>query len=105
MRNFQSLAIEMWYVSRNLSPPIMNDIFKQKDNSRNNLRQISEFSRPLVKSVYRRSESVPFLEPKIWDMLPDDYKDMENLNTFKKKLLFLLRSFSNFFNLLFLAYL
>ena len=86
MRNFESLAIEMWYVSRNLSPPIMNDIFKQKGNSRNNLRQISEFSRPLVKSVYRRSESVPFLRPKIWDMLTGDYKDMENLNTFKKKL-------------------
>ena len=64
----------------------MNDAFKQKDNSRYNLRQISEFSRPLVKSVYHGSERVSLLGPKIWNMLPDDYKDINNLNTFKNKI-------------------
>ena len=64
----------------------MNNIFKQKDNSRYNLRQISEFSRPLVKSEYHGSKGVSFLRPKIWDMLPNDYKDIENLNTFKNKI-------------------
>ena len=58
MRNIQSLAIEMFRDSGNLSPPIMNDIFTQKDDSRYNLRQISKFSRPLVKSVYHGSETV-----------------------------------------------
>ena len=43
----------------------MNDIIKQKDNSRYNLRQISEFSRPLMKSVYHGSKSVSFLGPNI----------------------------------------
>ena len=50
------------------------------------MRQISEFSRPLVKSVYHGSESLSFLRPKIWDMLPDDYKDIDNLNIFKNKI-------------------
>ena len=86
MRTIQSLAIEMFRVSRNISPPIMNDAFKQKDNSRYNLRQISEFSRPLVKSVYHGSESVSLLGLKIWNMLPNDYKDINNLNTFKNKI-------------------
>ena len=58
----------------------MNDIFKQNDNSRYNLRQIFKFSRHLVKSVYHGSESVSFLGPIIWDMLPDDYRDIDNLN-------------------------
>ena len=58
----------------------MNDIFKQNDSSRYNLRQIFEFSRHLVKSVYHGSESVSFLGPIIWDMLPDDYRDIDNLN-------------------------
>ena len=58
-------AIEMFHVSRSISPHIMNDIFKQKENSRYNLRQISKFLRPLVKSVYHGSESVSFLGPKI----------------------------------------
>ena len=39
-----------------------------------------------MKSEYHGSESVSFLGPKIWDMLPDDYKGIENLNTFKNKI-------------------
>ena len=82
IRKIQSL----FRISRNISPPIMNDIFKQKDNSHSNLRQTSESSRPLVKSVCKGSESVSFLETKIWDMLPDDDKYRDNLNTFKNKI-------------------
>ena len=86
MRNIQYLAIEMFCISRNISLPIMNDIFKQKDNSQYNLRQISEFSRLLVKSVHHGSESVSFLGPKIWDMLLDDYRDIDSLSSFKNKI-------------------
>ena len=79
------MATEIFRVGRILSPLIVNDIFTQKDNGRYNLRQISEFSRPRVKSVYHGKESVSFLGPKIWDMLPEDCKDIDNLNTFKTK--------------------
>ena len=48
--------------------------------------QVFKFSRPLVKSVYHESESVSFLGPIIWDMLPSDYNDIDNLNTFKNKI-------------------
>ena len=51
MRNVHYLAIEMFRVSRNILPRIINDIFKPKDNNRYNHRQISKFSRPLVKLV------------------------------------------------------
>ena len=84
-RNIQSLAVEMCAISRNISPLIMNENFKQKDDSQYNLRQISEFSRPMVKSVHHGSESVSFRGPRIWDRLPDDYKDIGSLNTFQKK--------------------
>ena len=76
----------MFRIIRNILQPTVNDIFKRKDSSRYNVRQISEFSRPLVKSVYHGSESLSFLRPKIWDMLPDDYKDIDNLNIFKNKI-------------------
>ena len=49
------------------------------------MRQISEFSRPLVKSVYHGSQNVPFLGPKIWEVLLDDCKNIDNLNAFKNK--------------------
>ena len=34
-------------------------------------------------SVYKGTESLSFLGPKIWDILPDTSKDLPNLNSFK----------------------
>ena len=45
---------------------------------------MSKFSGPLVKSVYHRSASVSLLGLKIWNILPDSWKDSDNLYTFKK---------------------
>ena len=73
----------MFKVSKNLAPPQMHDIFRLKDQPQYNLRCNSLFSRPLVKSVYKGTESLSFLGPKIWDILPDAYKDLHDLNSFK----------------------
>ena len=61
----------------------MYEIFKLKDQPHYNLRNWSLFSRPLVKSVYKGTESLSFLGPKICDILPDTSKDLLNLNSFK----------------------
>ena len=73
----------MFKVSRNLASPQMHECFKLKDQPQYNLRHNSLFSRPLVKSVYKGTESLSFLGPKIWDILPDTYKDLPDLNSFK----------------------
>ena len=86
MRNIQILATEMYKLVNNLSPTIMNRAFKLKSDSCYNLRQILQFSRSLVKSVYHGTESISYLGPKIWDILPDDYKTIQNLDTFKIKI-------------------
>ena len=83
MRNIQILATEMYKLINNLSSPTMNRVFKLNSDSRYNLRQILQFSRSLVKSVYHGTETVSYLGPKIWDILPDDYKTRQNLDTFK----------------------
>ena len=64
----------------------MHEIFRLKDKPQYNLRYNSLFSRPLVKSVYKGTESLSFLGPKIWDILPDIYKGLPDLNSFKKAL-------------------
>ena len=76
----------MFRVSRNLSPPIMTDISNKRKKAGITWDKFFKFSRPLVKSVYHESESVSFLGPIIWDMLPSDYNDIDNLNTFKNKI-------------------
>ena len=58
MRNIQILATEMYKLINNLSSPTMNRVFKLNSDSRYNLRQISQFSKPLVKSVYYGTESI-----------------------------------------------
>ena len=58
---------------------IMNNIFKLKADNSYNLRQVSEFSRPMVKSVYHGTESISYLGPKIWDILPEKLKNIDNL--------------------------
>ena len=80
IRNIQILATEMYKLINNLSPPIMNRVFEL------DLRQISQFSRSLVRSVYHGTESISYLGPKIWYKLPEDHKTIQNLNTFKIKI-------------------
>ena len=52
MRNIQILATDMDKLINNLSPPIMNRVFKLNSYSGYNLRQTSQFFKSLVKSVY-----------------------------------------------------
>ena len=56
-RNVQFLATEMYKVSNNFSYPHMNKIFEVRNEHPYNLRQNSQFFRPLVKSIYHRTES------------------------------------------------
>ena len=69
-----------------LSQPLMNNIFKLQAENSYNLRQVSEFSRPMVKSVHHRTESISYLGPKIWDILPEKLKNIGNLQHFKKEI-------------------
>ena len=65
IKNIQRLAIEMFRGYNGLSPPLRNNIFKLRAENSYNLRQVSEFSRPMVKSVYHGTESLSYLGPKI----------------------------------------
>ena len=76
----------MYKLVNNLSLPIMNRVLKLNSDSYYNLRQISQFSRSLLKLVYHGTESISYLVPKIWDILPDVYKTIQNLNTLKIKI-------------------
>ena len=64
----------------------MDNVFRLRTDNPYNLRQAFEFSRPIVKTIYHGSESISYLGPKIWDMLPESLRNMENLETFKKEI-------------------
>ena len=49
--NIHTLAIEMYKVANGMSPDIMNDIFKLRENTHYNLRHTSQFLVDLIQSV------------------------------------------------------
>ena len=76
-RNIQALAIEMHKVANGMSPEIMNEIFQLREKSHYNLRYTSEFIIPPIHSVYYGSESVSYLGPKIWELIPPVIRQIE----------------------------
>ena len=60
----------------------MKDLFV-KNQKLHNSRHNSQFSRPVIKSVYNGTESISSLGPKIWDLVQSSIKKIR-LETLKK---------------------
>mgnify|MGYP001797459550 FL=1 len=84
-RNLQILAIEMFKVYNHDAPSILNDIFIRRTPVYN-LRDDRYFESRKVRSVYHGTESLSFLGPKIWDLVPCELKRAESLDIFKAKI-------------------
>ena len=69
------LVTEIFKVYRNISPPIFSEIFHRRDKNYN-LRISSDFAMPNVRSVFHGSESISYLGPKIWEIVPLELKEL-----------------------------
>ena len=76
----------MFKVKNEMSPEIICDIFTQRINNHYNLRHINHFETPFVRTVYNGTESVSYLGPKIWEIVPEEYKALNSLNSFKESI-------------------
>ena len=83
--NVHTLAIEMYKVANGMSPVIMNDIFKLRENTHYNLRHTSQFLVDPILSMFNGSESASNLRPKIWEQIPSKIKNINSLVDFKKE--------------------
>ena len=82
--NIHALAIEMYKVANDMSPDIMNGVFKLRNTPHYNLRHTSHFSADPMHSVYNGTESASYLGPKIWEQISAENKNKDSLNGFKK---------------------
>ena len=71
--------------SNDLPPVLMNDIFKLRGEQTYNLRELSQFYKPKVNSVCNGTQNMLFSGPVIWDLVPNELKDIGNLAAFKKQ--------------------
>ena len=83
-RNLRFLVVEMFKVVNSLAPTIINDLFPLKETNNYNLRQ-TFFKIPKNETVRNGFESILYLGPKIWEMLPSEMQECETLFEFKSK--------------------
>ena len=57
-KNIHALAIEMWKVANDISPNMINGVFKLRNTPHYNLQHTSQFFTDPVYSVYNRTEAV-----------------------------------------------
>ena len=84
--NIHTLVIEMYKVANDMSPDIMNEVFKLRNTPHYNLRHTSHFSTDPIHSVYNGTESASYLGPKIWEQIPAEIKNKDSLDGFKKEI-------------------
>ena len=84
-RNVQKLAIYIYEVLLDFSPPILNDIFVPVSRPYN-FRRNDTLQRRRVNSVRIDTGSISFFGPKIWDLVPSDVKLSQSLSIFKRKI-------------------
>ena len=66
----------MYKVKSGYRPKISSDLFNQREINRYNLRRHPEFRVPLTRTVYHGSESISYLGPKRWYILPTSFKEV-----------------------------
>jgi len=85
-RNIQSLAIEMYKVKKEIAPAITANVFSRMPENHYNLRHRTDFITPFARTVFHGTESISYLGPKIWDIVPSELKEAQSLNSFKKSI-------------------
>ena len=85
-RNLQILVTELFEVKIGQSPSIMHEIFQIDDSNNFTLRKNRGFKPGNPKTVYYETETITVLGPKLWIILPDEYKNSTSLKEFKTKI-------------------
>ena len=84
VKNLHVLVTEMYNVQNNCSPEIMTKVFPTNEAiCEYDLRNTSDFAARRIKTVRYGSESLSYLGPRLWNILPDEYKKVTICKTSK----------------------
>ena len=85
-RNLRFLACEIFKLKRDMAPELIKELILPNRQRRYEWINNPDFSVPIVKSVPKDLESLSYLGPKIWELLPLVIKEAENISQFKAKI-------------------
>ena len=68
----------MYKVVNNIAPTIVSELFSFS-NVNYSLRSGSQFHQPSANTVWNGQETISYLRPKIWNMVPEEMKQKSSL--------------------------
>ena len=78
-RNTQDLAIEMYKVRNQLASMIIANAFTTVPENHYNPRNYNGFRFPFARTVYHWTESISYLGPKVWAIVPIELRNAQSL--------------------------
>ena len=75
----------MYNVVNNIAPTIVSELFSFS-NVNYSLRSGCQFHQPSANTVWNGQETISHLEPKIWNMLPEEIKQKSSSFAFKREI-------------------
>ena len=84
-RNLQLVIIEVYKTLQNIHPSFMKEIFVQKDIT-HNLRNNLLMRIPKMRTSSYGIERLYFLGCRLWNNLPDEFKSIKTLASFKRQI-------------------
>ena len=84
-KNIQPLAIMMYKLVNNNAPTIVSELFSFA-NVNYSLRSGSQFHQPFANTAWNGRETVSYLGPNIWNMVPEEMKQKSSLFAFKREI-------------------
>ena len=82
-QNIRKLVIEVYKSIHDLSPSFMKDIFVNSGYTGPKLCNEKQFHIPNVNKSYKGEESLKAFAPRIWKLVPNQLKCIDNLDKFK----------------------
>ena len=76
-RNLRFLACKMFKLKRDMSPELIKEFILSNRQWRHELRNNPDFAVPIVKSAHKGLDSLSYLGPKIWELLPAEIKETD----------------------------
>ena len=83
--NLQTLLIELYKITHQIAPPIMNSLFVFHENM-HNIRNHQILSKDIRKTVRYDLETILYRSPFLWANLPQVYKLQKSISAFKRKI-------------------
>ena len=68
---------------RGLCPEIFNELFRFRKHISFELRQATQFQISWVHLAFSGTESLKFIGPKVWALVPNEMKQLESLRKFR----------------------